>query len=67
MPENPANRECGIALVIASPPLGATSGSCSPWMTSVGTVIRRRSAVRFGWLTLAASCRRAPSGSYPRS
>ena len=30
MPENPANRESGIALAIARPPLGATSGSCSP-------------------------------------
>ena len=29
--------------------------------------MRRRSAVRFGWLALAASCRRKPSGSYPRS
>ena len=58
MPENPTKREPGMARAIARPPLGATSGSCSPWMTSAGTVMRRRSAVRFGWLALAASCRR---------
>jgi hypothetical protein len=67
MPENPANRESGIALAIARPPLGATSESCSPWMTSTGTVMRRSAAVRLGWLALAASCRRKPAGSYPRS
>ena len=67
MPENPANRESGIALAIARPLLGATSGSCSPWMTSAGTVMRRSAAVRLGWLALAASCRRKPAGSYPQS
>jgi hypothetical protein len=67
MPENPANRESGIAPAIARPPLGATSESCSPWMTSAGTVMRRSAAVRLGWLALAASCRRKPAGSYPRS
>jgi hypothetical protein len=67
MPENPTKREPGMALATARPPLGATSGSCSPCMTNAGTAIRRRSAVRFGWLALAASCRRYPSGSYPRS
>ena len=63
MPENPTKREFGIALAIASPPLGATKGSWSPWMISVGTPMRCNSLVRFGWLPIAASCRRSPAGS----
>ena len=51
-----------IAAAVASPPLGCTSGSLVPWMTSVGTSRRRSFSVRSPVARMACSCRSVPTG-----
>src|ERR1039457_515255 len=61
-PGTMTSSEPGIALAVASPPLGVTRGSASPWMTTVGTVTAPKAAVRSPPAMTAASCRAAPTG-----
>ena len=51
------SRAPGIARAVARPPESATSGSASPWITSVGTSIVFSSAVRSPEARIAASWR----------
>ena len=67
MPSIVTSRAPGIAFAVARPPEGATSLSFVPWMTTVGTRIRARSAVRSPEAMIAASWRPEPAGSCPRS
>ncbi len=53
MSGNISRREVGTARAVAMPPLGITSGSSSPWITSVGAVTRRSPAVRSGLARIA--------------
>ncbi len=55
-------RGFGSAAAVCRPLSGGTSGSWSPWITSVGMVSRPSAAVRSGAVTIAASWRMAPSG-----
>jgi len=67
MPSISSSRAPGIALAVARPPEGRTSGSCVPWMTSVGAVIVASCSRRSPEAMIAASWRMAPAGLRPRS
>ncbi len=60
-------RDPGIALAVAMPPDGMTSGSSRPCTTSVGACTRRRSHVRAGLALMAIVWRAAPAVSSLRS
>ena len=53
MPSIFSRRAPGMARAVARPPEGATSLSAVPWMTSVGAVMWRSSAVRSPEATMA--------------
>ena len=67
MPSIIMSRAPWIARAVALPPDGLTIGSFEPWITSVGALIVRRSAVRSPEATIAPSCLPMPAGSCPRS
>ena len=57
----------GMAAAVARPPLGSTSGSASPWITSVGTSNSRNPEVRSGDARMAARWRGNAAGWLARS
>ena len=59
--------EPGTARAVAMPPVGRTSGSARPWITSVGTRTRPRSHVRSLLAAMATVWRAAPSGRQLRA
>ena len=67
MPSIMSRRAPGMARAVARPPEGATSLSAVPWMTRVGAVMWRSSAVRSPEARMAASWRVTEPGSWPRS
>ena len=68
MPAMTSSRAPGVCAWTSRPAASGTSGSASPWMTSVGAVIRRRSGTREPDASTAASCRSVPPASgAPRS
>ena len=60
MPSISTSRAPGIALAVSRPPEGRTIRSLVPWITTVGAVIRRTSAVRSPAARIAASWRAPP-------
>ena len=57
----------GTVLAVSIPHSTGTSGSASPWMTSVGTLTARNASLRLPEAMIAVSCRATPSGQRPRS
>ena len=67
MPGSATSSASGIALAVATPARNGTSGSFSPWITTVGTSSRLRASVREPEARMAASCRAVPAGWWQRS
>ena len=63
MSGNISRRDPGIALAVATPPLGSTNGSRRPWMTSVGAATDPNAAVRSGLAAIAMIWWTTPAGS----
>ena len=61
MPSISISRAPGMARAVVRPPDVATSLSAVPWMTSVGTLMRRRSAIRFPEARIPPSWRAVPA------
>ena len=62
MPATMTSRAPGMAAAVARPPDGRTILSFVPWITTVGAVMPRSSAVRSPAARIAASWRPAPAG-----